>query len=63
MEQETKVLPCMVCGMPNRRTVMNDEIGGNRYVAFGIPVSLTGARQVGAVVQLRLRARSQRGLD
>lgn len=39
------------------------RIGENRYVAFGIPVSLTGARQVGAIVQFQFRVRSQRGLD
>jgi hypothetical protein len=39
------------------------EIGKNRYVALGMPISLTGARQVGAVVQFQFRVRSQRGLD
>ena len=39
------------------------EIGKNRYVAFGLPISMTGARQVGAVVQIQFRVRSQRGLD
>jgi hypothetical protein len=39
------------------------EIGKNRYVAFGIPVSLTGAHQVGAVVQFQFRVRSRRGHD
>jgi Putative MetA-pathway of phenol degradation len=39
------------------------EIGKNRYVAFGMPVSLAGARQVGAIVQFQFRVRSQRGLD
>jgi len=39
------------------------EIGKNRYLAFGMPVSLTGARLVGAIVQFQFRVRSQRGLD
>ncbi len=39
------------------------EIGKNRYVAFGMPISLTGARQVGAIVQFQFRVPSQRGLD
>ena len=38
-------------------------IGKGRYVAFGLPVSLTGVRQVGAVLQFQFRVRSQRGLD